>query len=342
MLLLPGSLPPDRATLKALCEGLADLPETATVLQSATVTEYSGSWSDAEREASGDSGDLRDGVALAQDLLPTGDDAVSVAIATPLHAALGLTDLTPVDPSKLSLSTDESRALCEAADAHMREDGVRLHFVDAARWLVIGNRAVNVLTERPDWIIGELLRPNLPRGLDARLVERWMNELQMLLHAHPVNTAREERRLPPINLVWLWGFGSVPSVSTNRLPIPLEGQGLGQRGTVAETSMVAPSSPSPRSPLATRVSRLSPQGRGAHSVEYGFAIAMRNGDQKAWQTTWKSVSPEILSAQTIILGDSRPRLRLTTTTPSIATRLLSLFKRKATLTEALAKLQQSR
>ena len=305
MLLLPGSLPPDRATLKALCEALADLPETATVLQSATVTEYSGSWSDAEREASGDSGDLRDGVALAQDLLPTGDDAVSVAIATPLHAALGLTDLTPVDPSKLSLSTDESRALCEAADAHMREDGVRLHFVDAARWLVTCNRAVDVLTERPDWIIDELLRPNLPRGLDARLVERWMNELQMLLHAHPVNTAREERRLPPINLVWLWGF----QPRAQKLP-----------------------SPQP----------LSPQGSGASSVEKGFAQAILAGDQKAWQTTWKSVSPEILSAQTIILGDSRPRLRLTTTTPSIATRLLSLFKRKVTLAEALARLQQSR
>ena len=305
MLLLPGSLPPDRATLKALCEGLAALPEIASRMRSATVAEYSGSWSDAEREAAGDSGDLRDGVALAQDLLPTGDDALSVAFATPLHAALGLTDLTPVDPSKLSLSTDESRALCEATDAHMREDGVRLHFVDAARWLVTCNRAVDVLTERPDWIINELLRPNLPRGLDARLVERWMNELQMLLHAHPVNTAREERRLPPINLVWLWGFQPL----AQKLP-----------------------SPQP----------VSPQGRGASCVEKGFAKAILAGDQKAWQTTWKSVSPEILSAQTIILGDSRPRLRLTTTTPSIATRLLSLFKRKATLTEALAKLQQSR
>ena len=91
----------------------------------------------------------------------------------------------------------------------MTGDGVRLQFVDAARWLVICNQTLDVLTERPDWIIGELLRPNLPRGDHARLVERWMNELQMLLHAHPVNTAREERRLPPVNLVWLWGFNNV-------------------------------------------------------------------------------------------------------------------------------------
>ncbi len=338
MLLLPGSLPPDRATLNALCDGLSALPEVASCLQGATITEYSGSWSDAEREASGNSGDLQDAIALAQHALQAGGDAVSVAIATPLHAALGLTDLTPVDPSKLSVSADESRALCEASDAHMREDGVRLNFVDAARWLVTCNRVVDVLTERPDWIIGELLRPNLPRGRDARLVERWMNEMQMLLHGHPVNSVREERRLPPVNLVWLWGF----QPQAQRLPSPLVGEGLGERGLSAVEPKRAPPSPSPRSPLATSVSRLSPQGRGAYYVEHGFASAMRNGDLAAWQGTWKSVSPKILSALTIIVGDSRPRLRLTATRPSITSRLLSTFKRKATLAEALANLQQSR
>ena len=342
MLLLPGSLPPDRATLTALCDGLAALPEIASCLRSATVGEYSGSWSDAEREASGESGDLRDGVATAHRVLHTPDEAVSIAIATPLHAVLGLTDLTPVDPSTLSLSELESRALCEAGDAHMREDGVRLHFVDSARWLVTCDRPIEVLTERPDWIIGEMLRPNLPRGRDARLVERWMNELQMLLHAHPVNVARGERRLPPVNLVWLWGFGAAPRIGTHRPPSPPEGEGLGERGRVAETSMLNALPPSPRSGLPTSVSRLSLQESGAFHVEQGFASAMRSGDLAAWQATWKSVSSDILAAKTLILGDSRPRLRLTAETPGITSRLTALFKRKATLAEALAKLQQSR
>ena len=338
MLLLPGSLPSDRATLNALCEGLAALPEIAHYLQGAMVAEYSGSWSDAEREANGAAGDLNDGIALA---LPTGarnDETVTVAIATPLHAALGLADLTPIDPAKLSLLADESRVLCEASDAHMQEDGVRLHFVGTARWLVTCNKTVDVLTERPDWIIGELLRPNLPRGRDARLVERWMNELQMLLHAHPVNIAREERRLPPANLVWLWGF----QPQAQKLPSPLVGEGLGERGSVAGTSIPTPPSPSPRSSLATSVSRLSPQGRGAFRVEHGFANAIRNGNLQAWQMTWANVSREILAAQTLILGDSRPRLRLTVATPGITARLLALFKRKATLAEVLTQLQQSR
>ena len=69
---------------------------------------------------------------------------------------------------------------------------------------------------------------------------------------------------------------------------------------------------------------------------------MRNGDLAAWQATWKSVSPEILAAQTLILGDSRPHVRVTPTAPSVIARLLSPFKRKATFAEVLAQLQQSR
>lgn len=302
MLLLPGSLTSNRATLAALSAGLSSHPDIAHALNMADLRETCGSWSDAERDASGESDDLQDGIAIAHHVLKAGDNAVSVVIATPLHAALGLTDLTPIDPSKLSLSEDESRALCEAADAHLREDGVRLHFVDATRWLLTSNQSVEVLTERPDWIIGEMLRPNLPRGRDARLVERWMNELQMLLHVHPVNSAREERRLLPVNLVWLWGFGTLDPSSNS--------DAVGDAPT-------------------------------EHSPHLAHLQALRNVDVPAWQNAWKTLSPEILSAQTIILGDSRPRLRLTVTTPSLPARLLSTFKRKATLAEALAKLQQS-
>jgi len=34
-----------------------------------------------------------------------------------------------------------------------------------------------------------------------------VNELQMLLHEHPVNERRVARGLPPVNSVWLWGIG---------------------------------------------------------------------------------------------------------------------------------------
>ena len=320
MLLLPGSLPADRATLKALCAGLNASANVAARLSAATVKPFSGSWSDAEREALGLTGDLCDGQALAA-LTPSG--ANKFAVASPLHAALGLTDLTPLDPSLISLSEQESRALCEAADHHLSVDGVRLSFADTNTWLVTLDDEISVLTERPDWMIGEPLRPNLPRGKDARLVERWLNELQMSLFAHPVNAAREERSLPPINVVWLWGFGST-------LPLSQAGEGWGEGGHYSEASRNTPTlTPSPT----------PARGRGEHTP-LDFLSAHRNGNVPAWQDAWQTLSSKILSAKSIILGDSRPRLLVTPRKPSSASKIITFFQHKPTLEQVLTKLQQ--
>ena len=85
MLLLPGTLPADRATLKALCAGLAAHADLAALICSARVEPFAGSWGDAER--------------LAAEPVAGG----RFAVATPLHAALGMTDLTPLDPALIAL-----------------------------------------------------------------------------------------------------------------------------------------------------------------------------------------------------------------------------------------------
>jgi len=41
---------------------------------------------------------------------------------------------------------------------------------------------------------------------------RLQNELQMVLHAHPVNAAREATGKPTINGVWFWGGGVMPKL----------------------------------------------------------------------------------------------------------------------------------
>ncbi|HSC98716.1 MAG TPA: hypothetical protein VLI21_07425, partial [Casimicrobiaceae bacterium] len=38
------------------------------------------------------------------------------------------------------------------------------------------------------------------------------NEIQMLLHEHPVNAAREARSEPPVTGIWFWGGGTAAEV----------------------------------------------------------------------------------------------------------------------------------
>jgi hypothetical protein len=271
MLLLPASLPSDPRILTALCDGLPPHAELAQFIRSARVAAFDGSWGDAER-------------ALSSALTPAEADR-TVATASPMHAALGLSDLTPMEPSQLQLTDNESRALCEATDALMREDGVRLTWIDALNWRVDAHRVINVQTERPDWIIGESMRPNLPRGTDARLVERWMNELQMLLFDHPINSARQARGLPVVNVVWLWGFVAASAVTANA------------------TQPIAPET----------------------HFDARMLIAFRGGDLAAWQRAWGELSTTITQQPAIVLGDAKSRLILNARPVSVMSKLFAMF-----------------
>jgi hypothetical protein len=57
--------------------------------------------------------------------------------------------------------------------------------------------------------LGRNLRELLPSGRDAVRARSLVNDLQMLLHEHPVNERRALRGLPPVNSVWLWGMGKM-------------------------------------------------------------------------------------------------------------------------------------
>ena len=56
----------------------------------------------------------------------------------------------------------------------------------------------------------------LPQGAHRQQWHGWLNEMQMLLHTHPVNQQRLQAGKLPVNSVWLWGEGSLPTTaSTN-------------------------------------------------------------------------------------------------------------------------------
>ena len=123
--------------------------------------------------------------------------------ADPVHLRLMRDRLILVQAAALEISRQEAEALCAALSAHFA-GALGFHAVDVRRWCV---RLENELE------LGEVVAPLEMAGHEvtlARAGNALVNEVQMLLHAHPVNEAREARGEPPLNSLWPWGAGRAP------------------------------------------------------------------------------------------------------------------------------------
>ncbi len=86
-------------------------------------------------------------------------------------------------------------------------------------------------------VVGRPIKHFLPEGEDARLWQRTLNEVQIVLHNHPLNQAREAAGQRPVNSLWFWGAGRLDGAV--RAPLPaVQGQdpitvGLARTAAVA-------------------------------------------------------------------------------------------------------------
>lgn len=63
----------------------------------------------------------------------------------------------------------------------------------------------------PDDAIGDDLKLHLPQGAAGKRWRVLTNDLQILLHNHPVNERRVARGAAAVNSLWLWGGGRLPA-----------------------------------------------------------------------------------------------------------------------------------
>jgi hypothetical protein len=132
----------------------------------------------------------------------------SWACAAPVHLLTGLDHLRLAAPAPLPLEPEESATLVEDINARLAGGGFTLHNVAGRGWVCECPAGVECEAPEPALAVGGNLRDLMPAGRDARRVRAWVNEVQMVLHEHPVNERRGARGLPVANSVWLWGFGT--------------------------------------------------------------------------------------------------------------------------------------
>jgi len=132
--------------------------------------------------------------------------------ADPVHLRAGMGELLLMDSADLRISAAEAASLATEINAQMSDSGLRLEPLAAKRWYLRLDAAPRLRTRAPSEVIGSPIGEHLPGGDDGRRWRALINDIQMILHASPVNRAREQRGEAAINSLWLWGGGHAPSM----------------------------------------------------------------------------------------------------------------------------------
>ncbi len=132
--------------------------------------------------------------------------------ADPVHLLPDRDQLRLIGPEALALESAEAAALVASINDYFRDDGLELHAPLPDAWFLRCATAPRLATVPLDRARDVPLGEAQPAGDDARWWQARLNEMQMLLHAHPVNQAREESGTLTVNGIWPWGGGTLPAI----------------------------------------------------------------------------------------------------------------------------------
>lgn len=136
-------------------------------------------------------------------------------LAEPVHLQLQRDRMVLVDAGNLDIAQEEANRLTAALNEHFADEGMSFFPTRPGHWhLRLTHPPANLKTHSLETAIGRNIRNILPSGPDGKRWHSLLNETQMLLHRHPVNEAREQRGLLPVNSIWPWGGGVLPTNPT--------------------------------------------------------------------------------------------------------------------------------
>ncbi|MHB1215800.1 MAG: hypothetical protein ACYCY9_12520 [Thiobacillus sp.] len=149
--------------------------------------------------------------------------------ADPVHLQVMRDHIVLTDGATLDVSAEEAAALAAAIREHFGAD-LSPQPLHPQHWYLKLPETPRLTTTPLPVAVGRDIEPLQPHGDDAIRFRTLLNELQMLLHDHPVNRAREARGDLPVNSLWLWGGGVLPATRSLSVSIytgNAEAQALG-------------------------------------------------------------------------------------------------------------------
>lgn len=145
----------------------------------------------------------------AGEALAPSDRGGACLCADPINLHFAREHLLVADASGLDITADEAAQIIEGLNETFADIG---HFEAPAtdRWYLWAAVPPDVRFIPLSDVAGRPMGPFMAEGAQARDWRRLSNEIQVWLHNHPVNAARDNAGLRPINSLWFWGTGDLP------------------------------------------------------------------------------------------------------------------------------------
>jgi len=137
------------------------------------------------------------------------DTAQGIVCADPVHLQADRDTARLLPSEVLEISEQESEQLLADLNAFLIADGLTLYSETSGGWYLTGMDASQLESLPPSFLAHRSASAFMPGGQNSEPWQRLMTELQMLLHTHPVNVARQERGALTVNSLWFWGGGAI-------------------------------------------------------------------------------------------------------------------------------------
>ncbi|HEY3787132.1 MAG TPA: hypothetical protein VGL55_17815 [Steroidobacteraceae bacterium] len=133
--------------------------------------------------------------------------SATVWMATPVHLVASLTTVHLDRRSVLYLEASELLELATDFERTFRGSGHRLVPLEGGALVLLGPATASVDTREPARAMAGDVAEGLPSGPGAAALRQLGAEIEMWLHGHALNEARERRGELAVTSLWLWGGG---------------------------------------------------------------------------------------------------------------------------------------
>ena len=148
--------------------------------------------------------------------------------ADPVHLRVERDQVLLADSRTFHISLEEACKFVGVINKHFAEDNlsplcginnkrklISILPLCADRWYLYMQRTPHIYTQLLSEVAVKNINDYFPHGAEEVFWRGILNEIQMILHEHPLNQAREERGELVLNGIWLWGGGALPKLVTS-------------------------------------------------------------------------------------------------------------------------------